>query len=215
MAPPRYTVGVLLFPGFEVLDVFGPAEAFGLTRYPDQDLQDPGPRPFQLVYLAERPGPVKAGNGGNVQILPDATIDAAPPLDLLLVPGGLGTRQEIHNRALVDWLRQVDGSLKLMTTVCTGAALLAQTGLLNGRKATTNHRAFDWVVQSSPKEIEWTKELRWVEDGHYVTSAGVSAGTDMACHLVHKLLGPEAARRTVLSMEYDWTSDPEIQPPTF
>jgi len=211
--PKPYTVGILLYPGFEVLDVFGPAEALGSTCYPGQSVTDPTPRPFKVVYLAEKAGPVGAGNGGAVQVVPDATIYAAPRLDIVLIPGGLGTRLEYRNPALIEWIHQVNSQVKLMTTVCTGAALLAQTGLLSGRQATTNHAAFEWVVSASPKDIKWTKDLRWVVDGdHFVTSAGVSAGTDMACFLVEKLFGPEVAQATVKGMEYNWDSDPTHQP---
>lgn len=211
----HYTVGILLYPGFEVLDVFGPTEAFGSARYPNQQVGDPTPRPFHVLYLAEKAGPVRAGNGGDVQVVPDATLHTAPPLDIVLVPGGLGTRGEVHNRVLIDWLRRVDSQVQLMTSVCTGAALLAQAGLLSGRKATTNHAAYDWVVSASPKDIHWTKALRWVDEGKYVTSAGVSAGTDMACYLVQRLFGPEVANATVKGMEYNWGRDPKHQPDTF
>lgn len=213
MTQKRFSVGILLFPGFELLDVFGPAEVFAATCYPEQQVTDATPRPFNVVYLAERAGPVLAGNRGNAQLIPDATIHAAPPLDIVMVPGGFGTRTEIYNEALIDWLREMDSRVQLMTSVCTGAALLAQTKLLEGRTATTNHQAFDWVMSVSPPGIHWTRGLRWVDEGdRYITSAGVSAGTDMACHLVERLLGPEVVKLTVQSMEYRWDPDPSHQP---
>ena len=213
MAQEHFSVGILLFPGFELLDVFGPAEAFSATCYPGQQVSDGTARPFNVLYLAERAGPVLAGNRGNAHITPDATIYAAPPLDIVMVPGGLGTRTEVYNRVLIDWLREMDSRVQLMTSVCTGAALLAQTGLLEGRTATTNHLAFDWVTQVSPPGIHWTRQLRWVDEGgRYITSAGVSAGTDMACHLVRRLFGPEVAQQTVRGMEYRWDPDPSHQP---
>jgi transcriptional regulator GlxA family with amidase domain len=217
MCDKTHVVGILLFPEFEVLDVFGPTEAFGSTRFPDQPVQDTTPRPFKVVFLAETLDPVPAGNGGGVHVVPDATIDATPPLDIVLIPGGLGTRTQYQNKTLIDWIRRVDSDQRviLMTSVCTGAVLLAQTGLLKGRKATTNHAAYNWVVRNPPPDINWTWALRWVDEGRYVTSGGVSAGTDMACYLVERLYGSKVAETTVKFMEYNWERDPHKQPPTF
>ncbi len=213
MSNKTLVVGILLYPGFELLDVFGPAEVFGFTRFPGQKVEDPGPRPFQVVYLAETANPVPSGNGGGASVLPDAVINATPCLDIVLVPGGLGSRTQYQNRALINWIHAEDSRVQLMTSVCTGAVLLAQTGLLHGLRATTNHAAYDWVVQHSPPGIHWTKALRWVDEGHYITSGGVSAGTDMACYLVERLCGPEVVEATVKGMEYNWERDPHKQPP--
>ena len=98
MSDKTLVVGILLFPGFEVLDVFGPSEAFGSTRFPGQKVDDTGPRPFQVVFLAETRDPVPAGIGGGARVVPDATIDATPPLDIVLIPGGLGTRTNTKTR---------------------------------------------------------------------------------------------------------------------
>ena len=193
--------------------MFGPTEAFGSTRFPGQSVDDPGPRPFQVVFLAETRDPVPAGNGGGAHVVTDATIDATPPLDIVLIPGGLGTRTQYQNQTLIDWIHREDARVQLMTSVCTGEVLLAQTGLLCGRRATTNHAAFDWFVQNSPQGINWTKEHRWVDEGHYVTSGGVSAGTDMACYLVERLCGSEVAKAMVKFMEYNWERVPHEQPP--
>jgi transcriptional regulator GlxA family with amidase domain len=213
MSEKTLVVGILHFPGFEVLDVFGPGEVFGSTRFLGQKVEDPGPRPFQVVYLAETANPVPAGNGGGASVLPDAVINATLRLDIVLVPGGLGTRTQYRNRALIDWIHAQDSRVELMTSVCTGAVLLAQAGLLHGLRATTNHAAYDWVVQHSPPGIHWTKALRWVDEGRYITSGGVSAGTEMACHLVERLYGPEVVDATVKGMEYNWERDPQKQPP--
>ena len=97
-------VGILLYPGFEVLDAFGPAEAFGSTRFPGQTVDNPGPRPFKVVYLAETCDPVHSGNGGGARVLPDAAINNSPRLDIVVVPGGLGTRTQYQHRALIDWI---------------------------------------------------------------------------------------------------------------
>jgi putative intracellular protease/amidase len=216
MAQKQLSIGILLFPGFELLDVFGPAEVFAATCYKGKAADDDSARPFNVVYLAQRAEPVLAGNRGNARIIPDATLDAHPPLDIVLVPGGLGTRTIIDNisdpanQKLIDWLREMDSQVQLMTSVCTGAVLLANTGLLCNHSATTNLNAFAWVTGKSPKDINWIKGVRWVDEdqkSRYITSAGVSAGMDMACHLVHRLLGHEVARETVQRIEYCWEED--------
>jgi transcriptional regulator GlxA family with amidase domain len=207
--------GILLFDGFEVLDAFGPGEAFGSARFPAA----PGgpadaPAPFALSWLAPGGRPVRAGNGGTVQVVPDFALEDAPPLDLLLIPGGLGTRTLVSDAAFIESVRRLAARTPLVVSVCTGAALLARAGLLNGRPATTNHLAFDWVRTQGPTPpdaapIAWTREPRWVDDGDIVTSAGVSAGIDMALHLVQRLHGEAVARATASGMEYDWRRDGE------
>ncbi len=196
-------VGILLFPGFEVSDAFGPAEAFGPARFPGQKFEDPGPRPFKVIYLAETRDPVPSGNGGGARVLPDAVMNTSPRLDIVLIPGGLGIRTRYQNRALIDWIHVESSRAQLMTSVCTGACLLARTGLLQGLRATTNHADYEWVVQHSPQGIQWTKALRWVDEGRFITSGRVSAGTDMACYVVDRLYGSEVVEETVQSMEYN------------
>ena len=106
--------------------------------------------------------------------------------DLILVPGGIGTRREVDNPRLLEWLNQRAAAAILVTSVCTGAALLARAGLLDGKRATTNKRAFAWVASQGP-EVNWIKQARWVEDGKFATSSGVSAGIDMALALIARL----------------------------
>jgi transcriptional regulator GlxA family with amidase domain len=137
------------------------------------------------------------------------------PLDVLMIPGGAGTwslldqDRDPHGVAsLLDWVRQMDGHVKLMTSVCTGAAVLARTGLLDGRSAATNHSTFSWVAQQGPRVL-WDSVSRWVEAGRYLTSAGVSAGTDLGFYLVAKLAGRAVAENAVVAAEYDWHRDPQ------
>ena len=186
----RRTIGVVLFPGFEVLDVFGPVEAFG--GIPDR---------FEVVTVAEAAGPVPSAQ--RTRAVADTSFADCPPCALLLVPGGIGTRQEVENAGLLDWLRARAAPAELVLSVCTCAALLARAGLLDGRRATTNKRAFSWVVEQGPR-VTWVKVARWVEDGKFVTSSGVSAGIDMSLHVIAKLAGEQVAKEHAVRMEYTW-----------
>jgi transcriptional regulator GlxA family with amidase domain len=189
------TVGVLLFPGFEPLDAFGPIEAFAVAE------RDGAPL-FRILTLAERDEPI-AMKGGP-RIVPDAAIAAAPALDVLLVPGGPGTRKEYANPALRAFLVERAPRVEILASVCTGAALLGAAGLLDGLGATTNRRSFDWVVSVSSKAVRWDRKARYADAGRIVTSAGVSAGTDMALHLVGRLAGADVAEAAAVRMEYRW-----------
>jgi transcriptional regulator GlxA family with amidase domain len=186
------TVGVVLFAGFELLDVFGPAEA-----YCSRELNDA----FQLLLIAEARGPITSAQGP--QAVADYSFSNAPPLDLLMVPGGMGTRREVDNPVLMTWLRTRAAEAKLVTSVCTGAGLLARAGLLDGHRATSNKFAFDWVKSQGPR-VNWVAQARWVEDGKFWTSSGVSAGIDMALAIIARICGTAAAERTAITMEYEW-----------
>ncbi len=187
------TLGVVLFPGFELLDVFGPLEAFGNL-----------PEHFRVVMLAEARGPVRSAQGPTV--VADAGLADSPPLDLILVPGGIGTREQIDNRALLAWLAERAPAAEVVASVCTGAAVLARAGLLDGRRATGNKAFFRWVAEQGPR-VEWVSRARWVEDGKFATSSGVSAGIDMALALIARLVDPETAETLARGMEYDWHRD--------
>jgi putative intracellular protease/amidase len=197
MANPR-TLGVVLFPGFELLDVFGPLEAFG--NLPDH---------FRVVTVAQQVGPVASFQ--RTQAVAEASFADAPRLDLLLVPGGMGTRQEVDNPVLLDFLRRRAAEAEIVASVCTGAALLARAGLLDGRRATSNKRSFRWVVEQGSR-VQWVPVARWVDDGKFVTSSGVSAGIDMALHLIARLLGAEVSETMAVRMEYTWHRDPDHDP---
>ncbi len=192
------TVGTLLFPGFELLDVFGPLEMFGAL-----------PDSYRLEMVAERPGPVASNQGP--QAVADVALAEAKPYDIFLIPGGRGTRREVDNKVLVDWVRAHAESSTVVATVCTGAALLARTGLLDGRKATSNKAAFRWVMQQGPNVL-WQPRARWVVDGKYFSSSGVSAGIDMALALIASLNGEETAERVATGAEYRWNRDPDDDP---
>ena len=139
-------LGIVLFPGFELLDVYGPVEMFGM--YPDE---------FELRTVAESKGLVPSGMGPATAI--DDTFADGRDYDLLLVPGGPGTRTEVDNNVLIDWLRAVSDRAELITTVCTGSAVLARTGLLDGRRATTNKNAFAWVEGMGPNVMQFGEDM--------------------------------------------------------
>jgi transcriptional regulator GlxA family with amidase domain len=192
------TLGVLLFPEFELLDVFGPLEAFGHAK----DF-------FRIVTVAERPGPVTSAQGPRA--VADFGFDDCPALDIVLVPGGMGTRREVDNVSLVDWIARQATRAETLTSVCTGAALLAKAGVLDGRRATSNKRAFAWVTEQGPK-VDWVRQARWVDDGNVVTSSGVSAGIDMALHLIGRIAGPALRDDIATRMEYEWHADAAHDP---
>ncbi|HYC57397.1 MAG TPA: DJ-1/PfpI family protein [Candidatus Binatia bacterium] len=198
METKRRTLGVLLFPGFEVLDVYGPLEMVGNLK-----------GMIDIVMVAEHAGAVTSSQGP--QTLAGEGFATCPRLDLLLVPGGIGTRKEVANEALLRWLRSAAASAEIVTSVCTGAGLLAKAGLLDGRRATTNKFAFSWVVEQGPK-VEWIKEARWVDDGDRVTSSGVSAGMDMMLALVERLYGADLATTVAQRAEYEWHRDAAWDP---
>jgi transcriptional regulator GlxA family with amidase domain len=201
-------VGLLLFPGFEPLDAFGPVEAFVIAEWPGA--APDAARPFRLITVAER-GEAVAMRGG-VRVLPDFDVASCPALDVLLVPGGPGAREAYRDRALLDFIAGRAATLEVLASVCTGAALLGAAGVLTGQAATTNRRSFDWVVSASPPGVRWDRVSRWVDAGRIVTSAGVSAGTDMALHLVERLAGPEVAEAAARRMEYRWERSPDPAP---
>lgn len=194
---PRKTLGIVLYPGFEVLDVFGPIEMWSYV--PD----------FKVITVAATAGPVRSAQG--ISTVADYSFETAPPLDILMVPGGVGTRAELANPVLLDYLRQQHARTQYTTSVCTGSALLAKAGLLKGLKATSNKGAFQLAVDADP-EVQWMPKARWVEDGKVLTSSGVSAGTDMALGLVAKIHGKAHAQALAKSLEYEWHGDADRDP---
>lgn len=192
------TLGVLVFPDFELLDLFGPLEMFG--NLPDD---------IKIVLVSEKGGLVASAQGP--EIMTDTTLNEAPPIDLLLIPGGMGTRKEVNNPKLIAWIKERSDKASMTLSVCTGAALLAKAGVLDGKRATTNKLAFNWVVEQGPK-VKWVKEARWVEDGNMVSSSGVAAGTDMSLYVISELYGKKTADSIINTTEYIWNSDPHKDP---
>jgi transcriptional regulator GlxA family with amidase domain len=200
-------IAVALFEGFTVLDVYGPVQAFASCRVMQPD--GAPHRLYQIFTLGERPGPVPSGEG-VASVAAHAFADA-PPYDILVIPGGFGTRKAVNDRGFLAQLAAASEKATLTTTVCTGSALLARTGLLDGRPATSNKLAWDWVVQQGPR-VAWQRRARWVDDGNVLTSSGVSAGIDMALSLVERLNGREMALTSARNMEYVWNADAAHDP---
>ena len=194
----RKRVGILVFPQVEVLDFCGPFEVFSVTRLNERARREES-SPFEVLLVAETTEPITAT--GGLRVIPDVSLEACPPLDVLVVPGGWGTRSEIKNERLLAWIRARGTAVETLTSVCTGSMLLGQAGLLDGRRATTHWRALPWMRESFPA-VTVEEKLHVVEDGHVLTSAGISAGIDMALRVVARYHGDEVARNTARNMEY-------------
>jgi transcriptional regulator GlxA family with amidase domain len=189
----KRNVAILIFDEVEVLDFCGPFEAFGVTGYKDRT------EPFNVYTVAEELGPVIARNG--LSINPTYTITDCPRSDILVVPGGLGTRKEMDNP--VQWIKDQAKEAELTLSVCTGALLLAKAGLLEGLSATTHHDSMELLKEVTP-DATIEEEKRFVDNDRIVLSAGISAGIDASLHLVAKLLGTQQALETARYMEYEW-----------
>jgi transcriptional regulator GlxA family with amidase domain len=191
-------LGIVLFDQFELLDACGPLEMFGL-------LTDH----FRFTVVGSQPGPVASAQGPR--IMADCSYSDADPPDIVLVPGGMGTRRLVENNEFLTWLTNWASSAQYVTSVCTGSGVLAAAGLLDGYRATSNKRAFKWA-QSQGQRVEWVPEARWVEDRNRWTSSGVAAGMDMALALIEHLHGSDVALRVADQAEYDWHRDPTWDP---
>jgi len=199
----RKRVGILVFPNVEVLDFCGPFEVFSVTRL-NEDARREESSPFEVLLVAESKDTIVAT--GDLKVVPDVTLDTCPPLDILVVPGGWGTRTEINNERLVKWIGERGREVETLTSVCTGSMLLGKAGLLEGRRATTHWRALPWMRESFPS-VTVEEKLHVVEDGHVVTSAGISAGIDMALRIVIRYFGEAVGRGTARNMEYPFPDD--------
>lgn len=189
-------INVLLFPDFETLDAFGPVEMLGRAEG------------VRLRCFSVGGTAVKSCQGVEVVTEP---LDRADPAGVLLVPGGMGTRPLVRDEAFLLRLRQAAQRAEYCLTVCTGSALLAATGLLDGRRATSNKRAMDWVVSVNPR-VNWVRSARWAVDGKFYTSSGVSAGMDMALGFLSDRFGKAKAQSAADGAEYLWNSDSAADP---
>jgi putative intracellular protease/amidase len=190
-------VGIILFNRFETLDAFGPVEAIG--RLKDR---------YEIECYSEQGGIITSAQNVKIETRPLREIR---PGGIILIPGGQGTRKEVDNKNLIQAVKKICEEAEYVLTVCTGAALLARTGLLGGKNATTNKIAFDWVMEQD-REIRWKKKARWVRDGKFYTSSGISAGIDMALGFITDMNGEEEAERASREMEYLWNRDRENDP---
>jgi transcriptional regulator GlxA family with amidase domain len=186
------TIGILAFADMEELDFVGPWEVFHMATL---DLPE-----ARVVSIAERQEPVRCFHG--LRLLPDHGFGDAPPLDVLVVPGGIGTRREVENGELLEWLRKAAEPCRFVTSVCTGVLLLHGAGLTRDRRVTT-HWSFVQQLRERAPDTQVLEGVRYVRDGRLVTAAGVSAGIDMALWLVGQLWDVARARRTQRGMQYD------------
>jgi transcriptional regulator GlxA family with amidase domain len=196
----RKQVGILIFGDVEVLDFCGPFEVFSVTRLNEEKRREEL-SPFNVFLIAETKEPVVTT--GRMKVLPDYDLDDCPVLDLLVVPGGWGTRREMNNERLLKWIVDRSAQVETLSSVCTGALLLGKAGLLDGKRATTHWRSLDWMQELFPKTTV-ERRLHFVEDGSLFTSAGISAGIDMALKVVSRYFGDAIARATAKQMEYPY-----------
>lgn len=198
MSEAKRRVSVVLFEGFELLDVFGPVELFRLD-----------PSLFDVELIAPAAGPVRSSQGAEV-VATSGYADAATP-DIVLVPGGQGTRPLAVDADFLAWLKGWAADARLVTSVCTGSALLAAAGLLDGFRATSNKRAFAWA-SSKGTSVDWVAQARWVEDGNRWTSSGIAAGMDMTAAIIAAIHGPEVAAKLSDAAELDVHTDASWDP---
>ncbi|KAF9482837.1 DJ-1/PfpI family protein [Pholiota conissans] len=207
--PLRY--GVIIYPGYQALDIFGPLDALNtLSLY----------FPLQLSVIAQTLDPVSTkppGSLGNLAadfgqtIIPTHTFDTAPPVDVLIVPGGIGNRDPKNVEAAIAYVAKVYPTLQYLVTVCTGSGMAAEAGVLDGRRATTNKRAWARTTQLRP-QVHWEAHARWVVDGNIWTSSGVSAGLDVIFAFMGEVYGEEVATAIANFLEYERHMDASWDP---
>ncbi len=188
-------VAILIFDEVEVLDFCGPFEVFAVTG-----ARSPG-KPFQVFTVAENLTPITARNGLSVN--PNFSLADCPQADILIIPGGYGTRPLLQNQVVIDWIKEQASGAELIMSVCTGSLLLAKAGLLENLSATTHFNAMNELRKVAPN-TQICPDQRIVDNGRILTSAGISAGIDLSFHAVARLLGREAAQETARWMEYDY-----------
>lgn len=192
-------VGILIFENVEVLDFAGPFEVFSVAgaEIPDH--------PFTVFTVGLSEAPVQTY--GSMTVTPRYSLSSCPALDILLVPGGIGTRPLLQHAELLAWITTRAKQVELLLSVCTGAMLLAQAGLLHGLLVTTHHTTFDYTAALDPT-MEIIRDQRFVDNGHIITAGGISAGIDMALYVVDRLLGVGANAPVIKEMEWQWHQTP-------
>ncbi|KAH8810554.1 class I glutamine amidotransferase-like protein [Flagelloscypha sp. PMI_526] len=201
--------GVVLYPGFQALDVFGPLDALNVLADKIQDIS--------LSILAESLDPVSTARPGEPHrfaqsVVPTHTFATAPgDLEVLLIPGGIGARDESIVAPVVAFIKDIYPKLKYVVTICTGSGVAAKAGILDGRRATTNKKAFN-VVKEWRSEVQWVKKARWVVDGNIWTGAGVSAGIDTTFAFIGEMYGESIAQEIADHLEYERHTDSSWDP---
>jgi putative intracellular protease/amidase len=194
----NYRVDILLFNEFETLDVFGPVEIFGRL-----------PEIFKLNFISVDGGLIESSQ--KVRIETSLYTKDDNTLKILFVPGGSGTREKANDNNFINFIENISKESKYIISVCTGSSLLAKAGILNGKRATSNKRAFKWVTEQN-EDVLWVKEARWVRNGNIYTSSGISAGMDMALGFIADLMGKEKALEISRRIEYFWNEDSNYDP---
>ncbi|KAI0506162.1 class I glutamine amidotransferase-like protein [Xylaria bambusicola] len=202
--PTKY--GVVVFPGFQALDVFGPVDA--LNNY-----SQTAPLEFALLAATMDPVSTKLAQPGAIgqSVVPTHTFDDCPDLEVLLVPGGVGNRDPAVRAPIVEFLKRIYPKLRFLLTVCTGSVIVAESGLLDGRRATSNKRSWDWAISQGPN-VQWVRQARWVVDGNIWTSSGVSAGIDLMFAFIKDQYGEETSKRLADKAEYVRNPDSGVDP---
>lgn len=188
---------VILFNNFETLDVFGPVEILGRLK-----------TEFNINFHSLDGGIIKSSQ--NVPVLTKPLSEIGSDNYLLVVPGGIGTRELVQDDNFLNQLKTLSENADYVLTICTGSILLSKTGILDGKRATTNKRVFSWTDKLP--EVDWVKKARWIKDGNIYTSSGVSAGMDMTLGFISDLLGYEVAKNQSVEIEYDWKEDSSWDP---
>ena len=183
----KRNIAILLFEDVEVLDFAGPFEVFSVTSEINEE------HPFNVYTVAEKMGKIRARNGLSVN--PDFTLKDCPNPDIIIIPGGQGTRAEMKNPAVIAWVTELAEMVEYVLSVCTGALILGKAGLLDGLTATTHHQAIELLGEIAPKATV-VEDERFVDNGKVITAGGISAGIDMSLYVVGKLLGEEKAIET-------------------
>ncbi|PAD89360.1 AraC family transcriptional regulator [Niallia circulans] len=195
MQTDQWKIGIFLFNDVEVLDFAGPFEVFSVTTRED------GSKPFIVQTISETGQMIRARNG--LKVYPDYSFQTMPKFDLLIIPGGLGARErEVHNKTVINWIKEQMEEVQWMASVCTGALLLAEAGLLDGLNATTHWASLIRLEEEYP-QVNVVKKVKFVDEGRIITSGGISAGINMSFHLVKRLAGVKIAKETAKRMEYD------------
>jgi transcriptional regulator GlxA family with amidase domain len=189
---------IFIFDEVEVLDFCGPFEVFSVTNELNNN------ELFNVFTVSERMKTVRTKNG--LRVLPDYDLDNSPVPDILIVPGGRGTRRVMHNSGVLSWIKTIAAGTELVLTVCTGSLVVAKTGLLDGLKTTTHHEVLPLLRETAP-DTEVLSNQRFVDNGSIIVSAGISAGIDMCLYVVDKLHGESTANRTARYMEYSWSRE--------
>jgi transcriptional regulator GlxA family with amidase domain len=193
-------IGIYVYPEVEVLDFAGPYEVFSTASRVARRLEPASDPPFTVSLAAATPEPVRARAGFTV--VPDCSIGGHPPLDVLIVPGGVH-EPELERAEIIAWIARQAGTARLVASVCTGAFLLARAGVLRGLDVTTHWEDCADLQRAFP-DLRVREGVRWIEHERILTSAGISAGLDMSLRIVARLAGQELAERTARQMDYEW-----------